>query len=141
MPRTPSNVVRLKNYRPKPERQKSMYELYPLPFFNRKKQSTRNVGRLCDRQRNCFSGEGGSVLDQQRKRRGVGVSYPACQNCGKRVRIVQRGPRSDDSGCYERQVFACGSCDHRIERYVNTDGTPRERGPPTEAALVASVWF
>ena len=72
---------------------------------------------------------GGAVLDQQRMRRGVGVSYPACQNCGKRMRIVRRGPRYDHSGYYERQVFTCGSCDHQVERNINTDGTPRERPP------------
>ena len=72
---------------------------------------------------------GGVVLDQQRMRRGVGVSYPACQNCGKRMRIVRRGPRYDHSGYYERQVFTCGSCDHQVERNINTDGTPRERPP------------
>jgi hypothetical protein len=60
-------------------------------------------------------------------RRGVGASYPACQNCGKRMRIVGRGVRYDHSGYYERQVFTCGTCDHRIERNVNTNGTPHER--------------
>ena len=67
------------------------------------------------------------MLDQQRIRRGVGVSYPACQNCGKRMRIVRRGVRYDRCGYYEHQVFTCGSCDRGIERNVSTDGTPRER--------------
>jgi len=67
------------------------------------------------------------VLDQQWMRRGVGASFSVCQNCGKRMRIVRRGPRSDDLGYYERQVFTCGSCDQRIEREVNTDGTLHER--------------
>ena len=59
------------------------------------------------------------MLDQQRMRRGVGVSYPACQNCGKRMRIVRRGPRYDDSGYYQCQVFTWDCCDHRVERNVN----------------------
>ena len=45
------------------------------------------------------------------------------------MRIVRRGPRYDHSGYYERQVFTCGSCDHQVERNINTDGTPRERPP------------
>lgn len=34
MTRSPSNIVRLKDHQPPPPRQKSQYELYPLPFFN-----------------------------------------------------------------------------------------------------------
>jgi hypothetical protein len=67
--------------------------------------------------------EGVSVLDQPSIHRGKG--YPVCQNCGKRMRLVQRGPRFDDSGYYERQVFACCYCDHHIERSVKTDGVAR----------------
>jgi len=67
--------------------------------------------------------EGVSVLDQPSIHRGKG--YPVCQNCGKRMRLVQRGPRFDDSGYYERQIFACCYCDHHIERSVKTDGVAR----------------
>jgi hypothetical protein len=34
MTRSQSNVVRIKDYRPPRQKQKSHYELYPLPFFN-----------------------------------------------------------------------------------------------------------
>jgi hypothetical protein len=41
-----SNIVRLKDYRPAPPKrvkQKSQYELYPLPFFNGKERCTWDV--------------------------------------------------------------------------------------------------
>lgn len=66
--------------------------------------------------------------------RGI-ISYPMCQSCGKRMRIIRRGLRSDDDGYFERQVFICARCDLRIERGVNTDGTvrePRQGGHPTD---------
>jgi len=63
----------------------------------------------------------GVVLYPQRVRHRLG------QHCGKRMRIIRRGPRSDHGGYYEHQIFTCGSCDHTIERSVNTDGTVRER--------------
>ena len=71
------------------------------------------------------------MLYQQR------IGYPACQHCGKRMRIIRRGPRSDHRGYYERQIFTCDTCDRTIERRVNTDGTLRERPrdqPKLEAA-------
>jgi hypothetical protein len=44
---SPSNVVRIKDYLPPPpprrKRQKSQYELYPLPFFDAKKHSCWSV--------------------------------------------------------------------------------------------------
>jgi len=43
MTRSRSNVVRIKNYLPARPRQKSQYELYPLPFFNAKTRCTWNV--------------------------------------------------------------------------------------------------
>ena len=55
------------------------------------------------------------------------VSYPVCQECGKRMRIVRRGPRCDEQGYYEYQIYRCSSCDRRVEQGVKTDGTPRER--------------
>ena len=61
------------------------------------------------------------MLYQQR------ISYPVCEQCGKRMRIIRRGPRSDRRGYYERQIFTCGACDHTIERSVNTDGTLRKQ--------------
>jgi hypothetical protein len=42
----PANVVQLNDYRappPKKARQKSQYELYPMPFFNRKERCTWEV--------------------------------------------------------------------------------------------------
>ncbi len=41
---SPSNVVRIKDYLPPPPpRQKSQYELYPLPFFDAERRSTWEV--------------------------------------------------------------------------------------------------
>jgi hypothetical protein len=61
MPRTPSNVVRLKNYKPKPQRQKSRYERYPLPFFNRKARSTWDVTPTGNYSADCKTGRAYAV--------------------------------------------------------------------------------
>jgi hypothetical protein len=65
------------------------------------------------------------VLGQQITRRDDRVGcHPICGNCGQPMRIVRRGARHDGRGYYELQTFTCGSCNNRIERNVNTDGTP-----------------
>jgi hypothetical protein len=71
--------------------------------------------------------ESSTARDRLTMRPGVGVHYPACQNCGERMRMIRRGPRHDATGYYEHQVFACGACDHRVERNLNTAGRPHER--------------
>lgn len=62
MTRSPSNVVRIKDYLPpNPQRrrrvrQKSQYELYPLPFFSAEKRSTWDVTPTGDYTADCETG-------------------------------------------------------------------------------------
>jgi hypothetical protein len=50
----PSNVVQIKDFLPPPQR--SLYELYPLPFFNRDKLSTWDVTPTGDYAADCETG-------------------------------------------------------------------------------------
>ena len=56
-----SNVVRLKGYlappRPRRQRQKSQYERYPMPFFNRKTRCTWDVKPTGDYFADCETGK------------------------------------------------------------------------------------
>jgi hypothetical protein len=58
-----SNVVKFKDYLPPPprrqrrKRQKSQYELYPLPFFNRKTRCTWDVKPTGDYVTDCETGK------------------------------------------------------------------------------------
>lgn len=54
-----SNVVRLSDYREPP--QKSLYELYPLPFFNRDKLCTWDVTPSGDYSDDCKTGRAYAV--------------------------------------------------------------------------------
>ena len=60
------------------------------------------------------------------------MSYPLCQCCSQRMRIVRRGVRVDDRGYFEQQKFICPKCSHSIDRRVTTDGSLRE-GLSTDA--------
>ena len=59
----------------------------------------------------------------------LGVRFPVCQNCGTRMRIIQRGVRFDEGGYFEQQEFTCAKCNGSLERGVNTDGTVRDHFP------------
>jgi DNA-directed RNA polymerase subunit RPC12/RpoP len=67
---------------------------------------------------------------QQRKPRSFGADDRlACPNCSKAMFLSRRGPDVD----YERQIFTCLACDHRIERIADADGNPP--GKPLELAI------
>lgn len=52
-----TNIVQIKDYLPRPpQRQKSLYELYPLPFFNAEKLSTWDVAPTGDYTADCKTG-------------------------------------------------------------------------------------
>jgi hypothetical protein len=52
-----TNIVQIKDYLPRPpQRQKSLYELYPLPFFNAEKRSTWDVAPTGDYVADCKTG-------------------------------------------------------------------------------------
>jgi hypothetical protein len=57
------------------------------------------------------------------------MSFAACQNCGKRARLIRRGVRFDEGGYFEQQEFVCSRCNMRMHRKVNTDGTIRDENP------------
>jgi hypothetical protein len=52
-------IVRLDDYRPRPKRrkQKSLYELYPMPFFNRKKRCTWDISPTGNYAADCETGK------------------------------------------------------------------------------------
>ena len=52
-----TNIVQIKDYLPPPpQRQKSLYKLYPLPFFNAEKLSTWDVAPTGDYTADCKTG-------------------------------------------------------------------------------------
>jgi len=66
--------------------------------------------------------------------------FPACENCGTRMRISRRGVRYDYEGYYELQRFTCGACGGTTELHINTNGSSRDRvsGSNGDAATQAS---
>jgi hypothetical protein len=64
-------------------------------------------------------------VSSQREPRIFGAGdAPECPDCSKPMRLTRRGPRVDHGGYYEFRIFMCRACDHKIERSINTDGTP-----------------
>ncbi len=67
------------------------------------------------------------------------ISFPVCQNCGKRMRIIRRGVRRDQDGYFERQEFICDPCSLLIERKIKTDGTVLSSVPMQQVSTKAPM--